>query len=80
MTSDDYVIATARERLEAWATNQGKSIIHINGDYSVSGSIRTDLLTYSSDNQSTLIVVSIACGISITLLGAFILKKKRREN
>ncbi len=51
MTSDDYVIAAARERLEAWATNQGKMIIHIDGDYSVSGSIRTDLLTYSSDNQ-----------------------------
>ena len=38
MTSSDYVIASARERLQAWAAHEGETIIFVNGDYAMSSS------------------------------------------
>ena len=79
MTSDDYVISSARERLNAWATNQGKVITHINGDYvleSVSSSHK-EIMTPKGNSPAIIVIV-----VTITLLGsisAFYLYRKRKE-
>lgn len=79
-TSSDYVISTARERLEAWARNQGKSI-----DYSSAGAVALKSINnklFTSINESignTLII--IICSISVTSLFALyaIIKKKKGD-
>ena len=70
MTSDDYVIAQARTRLEAWLTNQGKSITHINGDYLVNNANHIQLLSLIETDNNALIIVCIT--ISLTTLLSFI--------
>lgn len=79
-TSSNYVISTARERLEAWARNQGKSI-----DYSSVGavalrSINNKLFT-SIDKSIDNILIVIICSISVTSLFALyaIIKKKKGD-
>lgn len=79
-TSTDLVISTARERLEAWARNQGKSI-----DYSSAGavalkSINNRLFT-SIDKSIDNILIVIICSISVTSLFALyaIIKKKKGD-
>ena len=74
MTSNDYVISTARNRLEAWARNKGEEIIHINGDYSFSSGAHS-FSVVNDDNQLVIIITSIS---TISLLGLlFFLKKKK---
>ena len=79
-TSSDYVISTARERLEAWARNQGKSI-----DYSSVGavalkSINNQLFTSINESIDNILIV-IICFISVTSLFALyaIIKKKKGD-
>lgn len=62
MTSNDYVIKTARERLEAWATNQGKSIKYIDNDYQIANGLYlyTDLVIASKENEPIILVLVIS--------------------
>lgn len=77
--SSDYVISTARERLEAWARNQGKSI-----DYSSTGSvslkaIKNTILT--SDNCPFNNILIIICSISvISIFGIYLMIRKKGDN
>ncbi len=79
-TSNDYVISTARERLEAWARNQGVSL-----DYSSTGNIslkaiKITLLTSVSEQfNDTLLVIITSIGV-VSLFGLFIVIKKRKKN
>lgn len=79
-TSTDYVISTARTRFEAWARNQGKTV-----DYSSVGnvtlkSVRIPLLeSISKTTSNTFIIVLSSIGV-LTLLGTYILIKKRKED
>lgn len=79
-TSNDYVISTARERLEAWARNQGVSL-----DYSSIGNvslkaIKNTLLTSVSEqfNDTSLVIIT-SIGV-VSLFGLFIVIKKRKKN
>ena len=78
MTSDDLVIATARERFEAWATNKGKTINYSGGDYVISSNNVSPILKES--NQSTTIVVVSISAISLLAIGMFLLKYKKKED
>ena len=79
-TSNDYVISTARERLEAWARNQGVSL-----DYSSTGNvslkaIKNTLLTSVNEQfNDTLLVIITSIGV-VSLFGLFIVIKKRKKN
>ena len=79
MTSNDYVIATARERFEAWARNQGKTITLVNGTYTISNAkyFGIEVLSGSFDN-STLIVIIVSF-ISVTMLGAYLYRRKKKN-
>ena len=79
MTSNDYVIATARERFEAWARNQGKTITLVNGTYTISNAkyLGIEVLNSSFDN-STLIVIIVSF-MSVTTLGVYLYRRKKKN-
>ena len=79
MTSDDYVISTARERFEAWARHEGKSINYSNGDYAISNASRINILVNSTVNNSTIVVV-VVVGIATLAVGGYFLLRKKKEN
>ena len=76
MSSNDYVIKTARERFEAWARNLGKSINHVNGDYVVSG--LNNSVLFATENNSNVIVIAAIMSLTSTALLGFVIYKKRR--
>lgn len=79
MTSSDYVICTARERLEAWARHEGKIINYANGDYSISNISRIPAILNNSINNTTIIVI-VTIGIAVIAIGGYFLLRKKKEN
>lgn len=79
MTSNDYVIATARERFEAWARYNGETITYSNGTYSISRIQPINVVgnKVSSDSVALIVIISIL-GIGV-VGGYFYLRKKKHE-
>ncbi len=79
MTSDDYVIATARERLNAWADYLGKTISYQDDDYVISNAhyVKPYADIVNSDSSMIIIVIS-ALGL-ITITGYFLLRKRKEK-
>lgn len=78
MNGTDYCTATARERFEAWLTNQGQSISHVNGDYVIN---EARIISQSSNivaSNGTIIVVLISA-LSVSVVVAFVTLRKRKE-
>lgn len=76
MTDDDYVIASAKERFEAWATHEGKVISYSGGDYIVENAGNSAFKTRS--NQGIILLLVIVGSINISgIILYFVLKKKR---
>ena len=75
-TSNDYVISTAKERLDAWALNQGKQVDYENGELE-NRSNMLSIINLQTENNSPfiLIVLLTTCGFTVTLL---YLKRKRQ--
>lgn len=78
MTSNDYVISTARERLEAWATNQGKQIIYTNDDYVIE-SIKNALTVFDKTTKHSIYLVAIISALSILSITSYLIYKKKKE-
>ena len=77
-SSDDYVIATARERLEAWAASKGKTIIYTYGNV-VANSLSLPLFDFANESISnTLIIVLSSLGV-VGLIGSYFYIRKRKE-
>ena len=81
MTSGDYIIENARLRFEAWATHLGKQIAYSNNDYVISDAQNYLLFdTISSiKEKNALFFVVIGLLTGVTLVGAFILIKRRKQ-
>ena len=77
MTSNDYVISTARARLTAWATSKGKTISLSNGDYVIASN--RNLGVFNGENNSTMIVVVAVSALSLLAIGMLVLKYKKKE-
>ena len=75
-TSSDYVIATARERLEAWAAYKGKTINYSNGE--LQRAIST--LPVEANDSKTAIIVIVVTLISVTSIGGYFYLRKRKYN
>lgn len=73
-TSDDYVISTARERLNAWADAQGKTINYSSGELSSKSNLFG--FNVATENGTTIIVVvALISTASLTML--LFIKKRR---
>ena len=79
MTSNDYVIATGRERLQAWAKAQGKQIVSQNGDYVITNASRISILNMNESNNTTLVVIMIVSLSFVGVAGFYILKKRKEQ-
>ena len=74
--SNDFVIATARERLEAWATSKGKTI-----DYSDGSLVNANrVFTVNSHENNTIIVLVIISMVGISSIGACLYIRKKKSN
>lgn len=79
MTSNDYVISTARERFEAWARSLGKTISYTDGDYVIQNARSMQIIDNSTDNQAMIIVIiSVVMG-GIAIGGYFFIRKKKYQ-
>ena len=76
MTSTDYVVETARTRLDAWAKNQGKTISYTNNDYAIS-SAKSVLLAINNNSLLSFGLVLMTIG-GLIYAGTFIFKKKEK--
>ena len=79
MTSSDYVIASARERLQAWAAHEGEAIIFVNGDYAMSSSGLFVSSMKKEQGDSALPIILIAL-LGAGLGGAYLLLRRRKGN
>lgn len=78
MTSSDYVISTARERLLAWAAHEGKTIQSSNGDYIVTTMSNIIVQSIAETSGSVLIIVVVGL-VAISAVGGYFFIKKRKE-
>lgn len=79
-TSNDYVIATARERLQAWARHEGKELDYSNGTYQVSGARNIPaIIGFDASDNGTMIFLITLTSVSLITIGGFIFLKKRKE-
>lgn len=76
--STDYVISTARTRLEAWARNQGKSITYTVGEVTANSNPVLTILNHQQSNLTTIIVI-LAGVISLGSISAYIYLRRRRS-
>lgn len=77
MTSDDYVISTARERLNAWLRNQGKTINYSDSDYVISGANNIGIMF---ESNSTIIIVTIFSTIGMLSIFAYFYFRRKKRN
>ena len=75
-SSDNYVIKTARERLEAWARHEHKELSFSDGSFNVSGAY-SPLANIS--NNDTGIIIAISLLAMVTIVGGTILLKKKKQ-
>lgn len=75
MTSDDYCISTARNRLLAWLNNQNKTITYNDDTYVVATYINNNILDINNSSTSlTFIIVLTISSISLTFI--YVVKRK----
>lgn len=79
MTSNDYVIATGRERLQAWAKHEGKQIVSQNGDYVITSASRISMLSMNENKSLIVVVITIASISFAGVLGLYILKRRKEQ-
>ena len=79
MTSDDYVIATARERLIAWLRHEGKNITTSEDDYVISKTRRISILSDKINNSGSLLAIIIGPVVAISVGGYFFLRRKKED-
>ena len=77
-SSNDYVISTARTRLEAWAASKGKTINYSNGSLSP---LNTLVSFANKENNNIIIVLVLLSLVGLTAIGAhgYIQIKRNKE-
>lgn len=76
-TYNDYVIQNGRERLEAWAANQGKTINYSTGELSN----KVGVVQYGVEQENPSAIIIIVSAMSVVSLSVLlIIKKKRLHN
>ena len=76
-TSNSYVVSTARERLLAWATHEGKELTYSDGVFQISNSRNISSISDQTNNSLLIMVISI---FGLTAVGGFFFLKRKKEN
>ena len=75
--SNDYVISTARTRLNAWAASQGKTIDYTNATMSNRSGV--SLLDNNGNNNAITLIIIISL-VGTTSIGIFFYLRKKHAN
>lgn len=78
MTSDDYVISTARDRFDKWLISQGKSVSISGGDYVITAN--KNMVNALNNNNYIYLIITLTGVISISMVGFYFLLKKKRPH
>ena len=78
-TSSDYVIATARTRLEAWARHEGKTISYTAGEVTANAINITLLESIKTETDTSLIIIVSSALLLSAVGGYFFLRKKKTK-
>ena len=83
MSSDDYVIASARTRFLAWARYHNTQITYLNGEYVFSK--LNSLHNYSAenlfeDNSNSIFILLVVCTVGVGAVSIFYLLKKKKKS
>ncbi|HPY79532.1 MAG TPA: Ig-like domain-containing protein, partial [Bacilli bacterium] len=76
-TSSDYVIATARERLLAWAAHEGAELTYSGGEFQTSISRNVTAVSNPINNVIIIVVMSI---LVLTSVGGYFYFKRKKED
>lgn len=76
--SQDYVIYTARTRLNAWAASKGKTINYSTAGHVTLNSYVNPIINAFEEGNATTIIIIIGI-IGLTALGGYIFIRKRKE-
>ncbi len=79
MTSNDYVIKQARERMNKWAEHEHKSISLVDGNIVMNTSSITLNNQVSMNNEVIMIIISISSMLVLSLLAVSIIHKKKEQ-
>ena len=80
MTSDNYVVSSARTRFEAWAAYHGKTISYENNDYIVKNSKSSSLIeTHESNEKSWAMIIVVAIAALVSAGVYFTIKRRKYE-
>ena len=78
MTSVDYVISSARERLEAWAVYLGKTISIENGDYVIkNASVNRTFTEELNKDETAITLIFVICVVASLGSMLYLFKRKR---
>lgn len=76
--SENYVIYTARTRLNAWAASKGKTIDYSTAGHVVVNSYANPIINAFEEVNATTIIIIIGI-VGLTALGGYIFIRKRKE-
>ena len=79
MTSNDYVISTARERFNAWLANQGKSITFSNNTYVINSNSKNHMNIINDENTINAFLITMISVISVAAVAGFVIIRKKKE-
>lgn len=77
-TSNDFVILTARTRLEAWAVHEGKTLTYADGTFTAASKAISPLQDIIHNDSSITIVIIISL-IGITAIGGYFFLRHKKE-
>lgn len=78
LTSSNYVIATARERIKAWAIHEGKEVAFDSTNFVLDSNYDSMLITRENENISVLVIVLSVSFICVS--GCLILRSKKKRH
>ena len=79
MTSNDFVISSARTRLQDWAKALGKQIVSENGDYVIK-TVKPNNFIISNENNNLLTLIIIVSTLGISIIGGYFYLKKKKHS
>ena len=80
MSSNDYVITTARERFNAWLAHEGKTIASSNSDYVIQNrSVFIKLIGDSQETTNTVLIIAVSVLVGLSFAGYLFIRKKKEN-
>ena len=77
-TSNDYVIATARTRLLAWAAHEGRSLTYSGGSFVLSSN-GVNMINGIANDNAALAVIIVLTSLSVIPLAYFFIRKRKHQ-